>query len=58
MLAIYVSEQQEELRYQVTYHTYLPSGGRLSGGDSVELCSWLNNTQNFAFKILAILLIK
>ena len=33
----WVSEQQEERRYQVTsYHTYLASGGRLSYSPSVE----------------------
>ena len=31
------SEQQEELRYQVTYHTYLASGGQLLCTPSVEL---------------------
>ena len=36
------SEQQEELRYQVTYHTYLASGGHWT-------CSWLDNMWNFAF---------
>ena len=30
------SEQQEELRYQVTYHAYLASGGRLSYTPSIE----------------------
>ena len=30
MWANWDSEQQEELRYEVTYHTYLVSGGRLS----------------------------
>ena len=30
------SEQQEEQRYEVTYHTYLASGGRLSYTQSVE----------------------
>ena len=30
------SEQQEEQRYEVTYHTYLASGGRLSYTPSVE----------------------
>ena len=32
----WVSEQQEERRYQATYHTYLASGGRLSYSPSVE----------------------
>ena len=32
----WVSEQQEERRYQVTNHTYLASGGRLSYSPSVE----------------------
>ena len=31
-----VSEQQEERMYQVGYHTYLASGGRLSYSPSVE----------------------
>ena len=31
------SEQQEELRYQVTYHTYVASGGRLLNTPRVEL---------------------
>ena len=31
------SEQQEELRYQVTYHMYLASGGRLLYTPSIEL---------------------
>ena len=32
----WVSEQQEERRYEVKYHTYLASGGRLSYSPSVE----------------------
>ena len=32
----WVSEQQEERRYQVTYHTYLASGGQLSYSPSIE----------------------
>jgi len=45
------SEQQEELRYQVTYHTYLPSGGRLLCTPSIELVvGWaIIRTWNFAF---------
>ena len=31
------SEQQEELRYQVTYYTYGTNGGRLLYTPSVEL---------------------
>ena len=31
------SEQQEELRYQVTYHTYVASGGQLLNTPRVEL---------------------
>jgi len=30
------SDQQEELRYQVTYNTYLASGGQLLYTPSVE----------------------
>jgi len=37
MWAHWVSEQQEELRYQVTYHTYVASRGRLLYTPSVEL---------------------
>ena len=35
--------------YQVTYHTYLASKGRLSYSPSVECVdAWLNNMQNVA----------
>jgi len=33
----WVSEQQEELRYQVTYNMYVTSGGQLLYTPSVEL---------------------
>ena len=42
----WVSEQQEELRHQVAYHTYLDSRGIHT---KRWTSSWLNNTQNFAF---------
>ena len=32
----WVSEQEEERRYQVRYHTYLASGERMSYSPSVE----------------------
>jgi len=35
-LAHWGSEQYDELRYQVTYHTYLASGGQLSYTPSIE----------------------
>ena len=42
---IWGSEQQEELRCQITYHTYPASGGLLSYTPSVEhVIAWLNNT--------------
>ena len=37
MWAHWGSEQQEELRYQVTYHTYLASVGQLLYTPSIEL---------------------
>jgi len=37
MWVYWFSEQQEELRYQVTYHMYVAIGGRLSYTPSIEL---------------------
>ena len=41
-------EQQEQLRYQVTYHMYVAIGGTTVIHTEHWTCSWLKNTWNFA----------
>jgi len=56
MWAHWGSEQQEERRYQVTYHTYLASRGCLLHTPSVEpeVCWTIRETSLFHLEFFAI----
>ena len=49
------SEQQEELRYRVTYHMYLASGGRLLYTLSIELVGHRTISETFRSEVFGLL---